>query len=187
MTNPAISTIINISHAEQVSTDTIAQFYQADKLQTIISTTLDDMLARVNNNTKLVFPYFANLNTVNFQKQIEIDIYITDLVEGRKLNKDARGKDYATNILSYPSNLPAQVLKVLPSIPLGELIICHDVVARQAKEQGKTITNHLHHLLVHGILHLLGFDHELGETERQQMESFEIDILSKLNIANPYE
>ena len=74
----------------------------------------------------------------------------------------------------------------MPDIPLGELIICHEVVEQQATEQNKTVANHATHLLVHGILHLLGFDHELGQAEQDEMEGFEIAILEKLGIANPY-
>lgn len=185
MKNLIINPLINLNHSEDLPTEIIAQFYQEDKLKTIISTTLDDMLTRVKNG--LTLPYFAHLHTANLEKQIELDIYLTDPNEGQQLNHNARGKDYATNILSYPSDLPTEVLNVLPSIPLGELVICHEVVARQAKEQGKTLADHLTHLLVHGTLHLLGFDHEIGEDERLEMEGFEIEILSQLNIANPYK
>lgn len=122
-----------------------------------------------------------------FAKPFELDIYITDLDEGRMINLEARGKDYATNILSYPSELPSDVFAMLPTLPLGELVICHEVVARQADEQGKKIEHHLTHLLIHGILHLLGFDHELGQTEQDEMEHIEITILQQLGIANPYE
>ncbi|WP_434354133.1 rRNA maturation RNase YbeY [Psychrobacter sp. HD31] len=185
MTTPITSPLINLNHANQVCANTIAEFYQLDQLKNIIATTLDDMLTRVKNG--LTLPYFAHVHQADFDKKIELDIYITNPTEGKQLNHEARGKDYATNILSYPSDLPAEMLTVLPSIPLGELVICHEVVVRQANEQGKTIADHLTHLLVHGTLHLLGFDHELGEDERIEMEGFEIDILTKLNIANPYD
>ncbi len=191
---------INHHHSPQINQTTIEQFYQPDKLLFVCETAMDTMLSKLNKLDKLAnvskpsakpagfdFPYFPHLTPKDWQKPLELDIYITDPAEGQQLNLDARGKDYATNILSYPSDLPAEVLSLLPSIPLGELVICHEVVERQAKEQGKTTNNHLHHLLVHGILHLLGFDHELGEDERIEMESFEIEILEKLGISNPYE
>lgn len=122
-----------------------------------------------------------------FAKPCELEIYVTDSIEGQALNLEARGKDYATNILSYPSELPESVMEILPTLPLGELVICHDVVIQQADEQGKTVDNHLTHLIVHGILHLLGFDHELGQAEQDKMESLEIAILQTLAIQNPYE
>lgn len=121
------------------------------------------------------------------KKPIELDVYITDPDEGRVINLDARGKDYATNILSYPSDLPSSVIESLPSFLLGELVICHDVVVKQANEQNKTLYQHLTHLVVHGILHLFGFDHELGQKQQDEMENIEIAILSQFNIANPYE
>lgn len=129
----------------------------------------------------------SQLGEFIFQKPVELEIYVTEPVEGRAINLDARGKDYATNILSYPSELPEAVLELLPTLPLGELVICHDVVVSQATEQGKTVEQHLTHLLVHGILHLLGFDHELGQAEQDEMEAIEIAVLDKLSIANPYE
>lgn len=115
-----------------------------------------------------------------------MDIYITNTTEGRQLNLDARGKDYATNILSYPSELPSDVLDLMDDIPLGELIICHGVLVREANEQDKQFEDHLHHLLVHGILHLLGFDHEISDADADEMEGFEIEILQGLGISNPY-
>ena len=122
-----------------------------------------------------------------FQKTVELEIYVTEPVEARAINLDARGKDYATNILSYASELPEAVLELLPALPLGELVICHAVVVSQAAEQGKTAQQHLTHLLVHGMLHLLGFDHELGQAEQDEMEAIEIAVLNKLSVANPYE
>ena len=105
--------------------------------------------------------------------------------EGRELNLEARGKDYATNILSYPSDLPVAIIDLMPTLPLGELIICHEVVVREAAEQDKTVAQHISHLLVHGMLHLLGFDHELGQAEQEEMQVLEIEILASLNLPNP--
>lgn len=129
----------------------------------------------------------SQLGEFIFQKTVELEIYVTEPVEARAINLDARGKDYATNILSYASELPEAVLELLPALPLGELVICHAVVVSQAAEQGKTAQQHLTHLLVHGMLHLLGFDHELGQAEQDEMEAIEIAVLDKLSIANPYE
>jgi probable rRNA maturation factor len=74
----------------------------------------------------------------------------------------------------------------MPTLSLGELIICHEVMVREAQEQDKTVAQHISHLLIHGVLHLLGFDHELGEAEQDEMERFEIEILAGLNLPNPY-
>lgn len=124
---------------------------------------------------------------LHLNKPFELEIYVTEPIEGRKINLDARGKDYATNILSYPSELPQSMMEILPSLPLGELVICHEVVVKQADEQGKTVNEHLTHLIVHGILHLLGYDHELGQAQQNEMESLEIEILKEFDIKDPYQ
>ncbi|ABE74373.1 protein of unknown function UPF0054 [Psychrobacter cryohalolentis K5] len=135
----------------------------------------------------LILPYFEDIDAEQWQEKIKVlDIYITDEVEGRELNLEARQKDYATNILSYPSDLPAAIIGLMPTLPLGELIICHAVMIREAAEQNKEAVQHISHLLIHGVLHLLGFDHELGQAEQDEMERFEIEILAGLNIPNPY-
>lgn len=96
--------------------------------------------------------------------------------EGRRLNREYRGKDYATNVLSFPySRKPLA----------GDLVICAPVVAREAKEQGKPLAAHYAHLLVHGCLHLMGMDHE-AEAEAARMERRERRLLASLGFADPY-
>ncbi len=177
--------ILNQNHSEKIQQTILKEFYQLDNLSFICQITMDTMLSKLSK--AVIFPYFADLIKENWQKPLELDIYITDPNEGRQLNFEARQKDYATNILSYPSDLPFDMINILPNVMLGELVICHEVVEKQAIEQEKSVSQHLTHLLVHGILHLLGFDHELGEDERLEMESFEIEILEKLGVSNPYE
>lgn len=116
----------------------------------------------------------------------EIGIACVDLAESHQLNLQYRGKDKPTNVLSFPSDIPEEILDMLDARPLGDLVICIPVVLQEAKDQQKTPINHFTHLLVHGVLHLLGYDHELGEVEAEEMESLEIAILAKLDIANPY-
>lgn len=157
-------------------------FYQQDKIVAILQQVLQYF---ENHQDTIEIP--NQLGEFIFQKTVELEIYVTEPVEARAINFDARGKDYATNILSYASELPEAVLELLPALPLGELVICHAVVVSQAAEQGKTAEQHLTHLLVHGMLHLLGFDHELGQAEQDEMEAIEIAVLDKLSIANPYE
>ena len=183
---PQPTLAISVSHADGITESLITQFYSDDFLIPIAQATLSHITQLMH--TGLTLPDYADLDTQIWQsKDKELDIYITDRQEGRQLNLDARGKDYATNILSYPSELPPALFEVLPELPLGELVICHDVLVTQADEQGKTTEQHLTHLLVHGILHLLGFDHELGQDEQNEMEGFEIDILVTLGLPNPYE
>ena len=156
--------------------------YQQDKIVAILQQILQYFETH-RDTTEIP----SQLGEVIFQKTVELEIYVTEPVEARAINFDARGKDYATNILSYASELPEAVLELLPALPLGELVICHAVVVSQAAEQGKTVEQHLTHLLVHGMLHLLGFDHELGQAEQDEMEAIEIAVLDKLSVANPYE
>ena len=115
------------------------------------------------------------------RKPAELAIRIVDAEEGRALNRDYRGKDYATNVLSFPVELPHGV--TLPLI--GDLAICAPVVLREATEQAKLPRDHWAHLTIHGVLHLLGYDHiENGEAEA--MEALETRILASLGIADPY-
>ena len=177
--------VLDISASDSIDDEIIATFYPRENLLKVMMATLDDIDGRIKNG--LTLPYFDDINVEQWQEKIKaLDIYITDEVEGRELNLEARGKDYATNILSYPSDLPAAIIGLMPTLPLGELVICHAVVVREAAEQNKTVNQHISHLLIHGVLHLLGFDHELGQAEQDEMECFEIDILAGLALPNPY-
>ena len=177
--------VLDISASDSIDDEILATFYPRENLLKVMMATLDDIDGRIKNG--LTLPYFDDINVEQWQEKIKaLDIYITDEVEGRELNLEARGKDYATNILSYPSDLPAAIIGLMPTLPLGELVICHAVVVREAAEQDKTVNKHISHLLIHGVLHLLGFDHELGQAEQDEMERFEIDILAGLALPNPY-
>lgn len=123
----------------------------------------------------------AALRGAKRRKPVELAIRIVDIDEGRTLNRDYRGKDYATNVLSFPVELPPGV--ALPLI--GDLAMCAPVVAREAAEQGKSARDHWAHLTVHGVLHLLGHDH-IEDTEAEAMEALEIRILAGLGISDPY-
>lgn len=110
-----------------------------------------------------------------------VTIRMVDEPEGRKLNLRFRNTDYATNVLSFPADVPG----IIDLPDLGDIVLCVPVIAREAGEQGKNPMDHWAHLVVHGVLHLLGHDH--GEAEQAQaMESMEIGILKKLGISNPY-
>ncbi|MGY0799116.1 rRNA maturation RNase YbeY [Lysobacter sp. A286] len=114
-------------------------------------------------------------------RQADLAIRLVDDKEGRAFNRHYRGKDYATNVLSFPADLPEGVTLPL----LGDLLICVPVVAREAREQGKRLNEHYAHLTVHGALHLLGWDHE-DEREAECMEQLEREILATLGISDPY-
>ncbi|MBI0425664.1 rRNA maturation RNase YbeY [Psychrobacter sp. NG27] len=177
--------ILDISATSSIDDTLLVTFYHRDTLLPVMMATLDYIDEQINSG--LVLPYFADIDAELWQEKVKsLDIYITDETEGRELNLEARGKDYATNILSYPSDLPAAIIGLMPTLALGELIICHDVIVREAAEQEKTVAQHISHLLTHGVLHLLGFDHELGQAEQDEMEQFEIEVLAGLNLPNPY-
>lgn len=183
--NSLTSAELNVSAIDSIDDNLIDSFYNEDSLLPVMMATLDYIDKRKKNG--LMLPYFADISLEMWQQKPKaLDIYITDETEGRELNLEARGKDYATNILSYPSEMPANIIELMPTLPLGELIICHEVMVREAAEQNKTLVQHISHLLVHGVLHLLGFDHELGQAEQDEMERFEIEILAGLNLPNPY-
>ena len=176
---------LDISASELIDDQTLDSFYSREQMLSVMAATLNYIDEQVKGG--LILPYFDDIDAEQWQEKIKVlDIYITDEVEGRELNLEARQKDYATNILSYPSDLPAAIIGLMPTLPLGELIICHAVMIREAAEQNKEAVQHISHLLIHGILHLLGFDHELGQAEQDEMERFEIEILAGLNIPNPY-
>jgi len=177
--------VLDISAADSIDDEILESFYPREKLLKVMMATLEHIDERINHG--LTLPYFADIDSEIWQEKTKaLDIYITDALEGQELNLEARGKDYATNILSYPSDLPSAIIGLMPTLPLGELVICHAVVVREAAEQKKTVAQHISHLLIHGILHLLGFDHELGQAEQDEMESFEIAILAELGLPNPY-
>ncbi len=109
----------------------------------------------------------------------ELALRIVNAAEGRNLNSAFRGKDYATNVLTFIYHEPGA--KTL----LGDIVLCAPVVAREAREQGKSLLAHYAHLTVHGALHLSGLDHET-EKEARAMEAREIKILATLGYSNPY-
>jgi len=107
----------------------------------------------------------------------EVTIRIVDAEEGQLLNNTYRGKDYATNVLTFPLTEDPYLM--------GDIIICAPVVAAEAKEQHKSLEAHYAHLTVHGILHLHGYDHET-EPQAELMEGLETAIVTKLGYASPY-
>jgi probable rRNA maturation factor len=115
-------------------------------------------------------------------EEAEVSLYIVDEKESQELNAQYRGKDKPTNVLSFPADIPEEV-----GIPLlGDLVVCAPVVEREAEEQGKSLEAHWAHMLVHGSLHLLGFDH-IHDDEAEVMESLETKIVTGLGFPAPYQ
>ncbi|BCL68779.1 endoribonuclease YbeY [Vibrio nigripulchritudo] len=149
-----------------------------------MSIELDLQLAVENENG---LPSEAQLNewltkTVSqFQKDAEVTIRIVDEEESHQLNHEYRGKDKPTNVLSFPFEAPLGIEMDL----LGDLIICKQVVELEAKEQEKTVLAHWAHMVVHGSLHLLGYDH-IEDEEAEEMESLETEIMQSMGFEDPY-
>ena len=118
----------------------------------------------------------------------EVSIVLADDDFVRALNRDYRGRDESTNVLSFPASEPDDERAPPPGAPrlLGDIVVAHETTISEAAGQGKTPGDHLSHLVVHGMLHLLGFDHQMA-APAEAMERLEIEILAGLDIANPYE
>ena len=113
--------------------------------------------------------------------EVEMTVRIVDEAESHELNLNYRGKDRPTNVLSFPFECPDEVELPL----LGDLVICRQVVEREAQEQDKPLMAHWAHMVVHGSLHLLGYDH-IEDDEAEEMESLETQIMTELGFADPY-
>ncbi len=107
-----------------------------------------------------------------------VTIRFVEAEEGQTLNRDYRGKDYATNVLSFTYETEPVVI--------GDLVICLPVVLREAADQDKPVAAHMAHLIVHGMLHLQGYDHETGKRDASRMENKEREILARFGIPDPY-
>ena len=113
------------------------------------------------------------------QQPAQITLRFVAAAEGKKLNAEFRGKEYATNVLTFPYHNPSEKTAV------ADIVICVPVVAHEGKEQKKELLHHYAHMIVNGVLHAQGFDHE-RHTEAEKMEALEIAILQRLKITNPY-
>jgi len=123
----------------------------------------------------------ALAQVITKQQDFELTIRLVNQEESQQLNMQYRGKDKPTNVLSFPFEVPEGVELNL----LGDLIICIEVMKQEAQDQNKALFDHWAHLVIHGCLHLVGFDH-ISDSEAVEMESIEIAVLEKLGIDNPY-
>ena len=124
---------------------------------------------------------WLNSTLAKFQPQAEVTVRVVDEPESQELNHDYRGKDKPTNVLSFPFEAPPGIDIDL----LGDLVICKQVVEREAIEQNKPLISHWAHMVVHGCLHLLGYDH-IEDQEAEEMESLETEIMKSMGYSDPY-
>ena len=127
------------------------------------------------------FMFWAVAALENIDTELELSIRIVDEAEATQLNEKWRDMEGATNVLSFP----AEITEEIQPRPLGDVVICAPIIAREAIEQKKSIADHWAHMVIHGTLHLLGYDH-IETLEIKKMESLEIKLLNQLNINNPY-
>ena len=122
---------------------------------------------------------------------VEVSVRLSDDAEVQTLNRDYRGKDAPTNVLSFPQVQPDLIESLANSDDgealLGDIILAYETVAREAAEKNISVADHATHLIVHGLLHLLGYDHELGDADAEAMEAMERDALGRMGLADPYQ
>ena len=128
------------------------------------------------------FQRWLDAAVLPFQEEAEVTVRLVDEAESNQLNLTYRGKDKPTNVLSFPFECPPGVELPL----LGDLIICRQVVEREASEQNKPLLAHWAHMVVHGSLHLLGYDH-IDDEEAEEMEALEVEFMQTLGYDNPYQ
>lgn len=152
-------------------------------MNTAIELELDLQVAcnAANLPTEQDFRLWATAALQGLRDAAELSIRLIDETESAELNMQYRQKNGPTNVLSFPADLPPELELPL----LGDLAICKQVVEREADEQHKTCLDHWAHMVIHGTLHLLGYDH-FDDDEAEEMETLEIALLKTLNISNPY-
>lgn len=151
-----------------------------------MSVTMDLQLACANTDglpSEANFQRWVDGVIPTFQQEAELTIRLVDEAESHELNMTYRGKDRPTNVLSFPFECPPEI----DDFPLlGDLVICRQVVEKEAAEQKKTVEEHWAHMVVHGCLHLLGYDH-IEDDEAEEMEALEVELMAAMNYANPYQ
>ncbi len=150
----------------------------------------DKKWGKARLGVKTLFPLVLETACKTLPEKIKVPLEVTVTLSNDKaikiLNRDHRGKNKPTNVLSFPlwesrDDIPTG----RDAVPIGDIIIAFETMAREAVEQEKSLKDHMAHMLVHGFLHLLGYDH-MNDAEAEEMESLEVKILKKLKIKDPY-
>jgi probable rRNA maturation factor len=160
------------------------------RVQTVVLMEIELEIQRATTATSIPdddqFQLWVETALVGKPSDFTLAIRVVDEQEGQRLNLQYRDKDYATNVLSFPADLPEGLPAEIRLSQLGDLVICAPVLAREAAEQHRPETDHWAHLTIHGVLHLLGYNHEVAD-EATVMESLETKILAGLGISDPYQ
>jgi len=127
----------------------------------------------------------AAMKRIAFDQDSAVSLSFVDAQASAALNTQYRDKTSATNVLSFPADYPENLGRLIAWLPLGDIVICPTIVEQEAQHQNKDLRSHWAHLLIHGLFHLLGYDH-VQETDASEMEQLEIDTLQSLGITNPY-
>ncbi|NLS14183.1 rRNA maturation RNase YbeY [Vibrio sp. SM6] len=149
-----------------------------------MSVVLDLQIATENEHglpSDTELQHWLDTTILPFQPEAEVTIRIVDETESHQLNRDYRGKDKPTNVLSFPFEAPPGLELDL----LGDLIICRQVVEQEAQDQHKPLNAHWAHMVVHGSLHLLGYDH-IEDSDADEMEALETEIMQSMGFEDPY-
>ena len=125
------------------------------------------------------------LRAASHENPVTVSMRFVDAGESEALNSRYRDRSYPANVLTFPSRMPAGLCRGLESEPIGDIVVCTELAQQEAQSQGKPLDHHWAHLVIHGCLHLLGFDH-VRENDAERMEEMEIGILRNLGIPNPY-
>ncbi len=147
----------------------------------MINFSLTKHIRRGYQPTKAIIAKWLKKSLINSYKTVFIEISIVDITTSQKLNQQYRNKNYPTNIITLEYANTRESFSMLS----GELILCDDIISKEAKEHNKTIFDHYAHLIIHGMLHLQGLDH-ISDDDAKYMESLEINILNQFAIKNPY-
>ena len=148
-----------------------------------MSVTLDLQIACEGDVPDLAeFTQWAQAALTEVEQDCELSIRLVETDVSQQLNHTYRGKDKPTNVLSFPFEAPVEIEPIL----LGDLVICSAIVKREAIEQNKQEQHHWAHMVIHGCLHLLGYDH-IDDDEAEEMEALETKLLDSFNISDPYQ